>query len=259
MFNIKSIILVTMLLMLTGCGPLNTEYQLLQTEEGEAIGGGNINEEIAVAKGSIEYVILPQDRLSVLLYRDPEQSSEVSSSELGQDMSEKGILVDSKGVVTLPLIGKVKVSGLNQTQAADTIARRYSKYLNTPSIYVEVLNKRIFVLGEVKNPGVIELDKEKMSLFEALAHAGDVTDSAVRENIIIVSNHTKRGLQMRSVDLTNFKNMKYASLMLRPNDIVYVQPDGWKEFKVKSSNFTAPFETVTKIAAPFVTLKYLGD
>jgi polysaccharide export outer membrane protein len=97
-----------------------------------------------------------------------------------------------------------------------------------------------------------------MTLFEAIAHAGDLTDSAVRNNVIILSN-SSHGLQMRRVDLTRFDTMNYASLMLRPNDIVYIQPDDWKEFKVSSSNFTAPFETITKIAAPFVTLKYLDD
>jgi polysaccharide export outer membrane protein len=98
-----------------------------------------------------------------------------------------------------------------------------------------------------------------MTLFEAIAFSGDLTDHAVRDNIVIVSHNAERGLQMRSIDLTNFRNMKYASLMLRPNDIVYVQPDGWKEFRIKSDNFTAPFETIAKVAAPFVTLKYLSD
>jgi polysaccharide export outer membrane protein len=64
---------------------------------------------------------------------------------------------------------------------------------------------------------------------------------------------------MRKVDLTNFDTMNYASLMLRPNDIVYVKPNDWKSFKVASENYTSPFETITKIAAPFVTLKYLSD
>lgn len=113
----------------------------------------------------------------------------------------------------------------------------------------------IYVLGEVKKPGVVKLDREKMTLFEAIAFSGDLTDSAVRENIIILSNDIKSGMQMRRVDLTNFDTMRYSSLMLRPNDIVYVQPDGWKEFKVASDNFTAPFKTIAEIVSPFV--KYL--
>jgi len=246
----KLILLLTVavLFLLNGCSS-DSDYKLLQSE--------HIVESQKISDRSIEYRILPQDRLQIVLYKDPNQES-LGGGELGQSMSQNGILVNAAGYVTLPLIGKVHVAGLTQSQAADKITNMYKKYLNTPSVYLEVLNKRIFVLGEVKKPGPITLDKEKMTLFEALAHAGDITDSAVRSNIIIMSND-KKGMHLRRVDLTSFDRMNYASLMLRPNDIVYVQPDDWKEFRVNAKNFTAPFEVITKIAAPFVTLKYLDD
>jgi len=236
------------ILLIAGC---QTDYKLAQTQKPM--------QEVHVTDRSIEYRILPQDRLEVVLYKDPDQNTMVQNQELGQPMTRNGILVDASGNIILPLIGKVHVAGLTQTGAAEKITKMYKKYLNTPSVYLEVLNKRLFVLGEVNNPGVVKIDKEKMTLFEAIAFAGDLTDSAVRENIIIISNHPQKGMQMRRVDLTNFDTMHYAELMLRPNDIVYIQPDGWKEFRVNADNFTKPFEVITKIAAPFVTLKYLGD
>jgi polysaccharide export outer membrane protein len=239
---------IAILFILSGCSS-DSDYKLLQSEHAV--------ESQKITDRSIEYRILPQDRLQIVLYKDPNQES-LGGGELGQSMSQKGILVNAAGYVTLPLIGKVHVAGLTQSQAADKITSMYKRYLNTPSVYLEVLNKRIFVLGEVKKPGPVTLDKEKMTLFEALAHAGDFTDAAVRDSIIIMSNDTQ-GMHLRKVDLTSFDRMNYASLMLRPNDIVYVQPDDWKEFRVSASNFTAPFEVITKIAAPFVTLKYLSD
>jgi polysaccharide export outer membrane protein len=126
-------------------------------------------------------------------------------------------------------------------------------------VYVEVLNKRLFVLGEVRSPGVVTIDKEKMTLFEAIAKSGDLTDSAVRNNIIILSNIPGKGMQMRAVDLTNFDRMNYAALMLRPNDIVYVQPNGWKEFKVTSSDYLSILDPILKIAGTYATFKYLVD
>ncbi|WP_294957678.1 polysaccharide biosynthesis/export family protein [Sulfurovum sp.] len=242
------VLLILMGLLLSGCGSLTSEYQLLQTP--------TKSKEVVVTDRSIEYRILPQDRLEIMLYKDPSAAAESVSSGLGQSLNPAGILVDVAGNVRLPLIGKVHVAGLTQTQAADKITKLYRKYLNTPSVYLEVLNKRLLVLGEVKNPGVVKIDKEKMTLFEALAFSGGLTDSAVRDNIIIVSPRPT-GMVMRTIDLTHFNKMRYADLMLRPNDIVYVQPDGWKEYRIKSSNFTAPLETITKVAAPFVTLKYL--
>ena len=254
MFKMKLAVLASIALLLGGCSSTSSEYVLVQTKKDTT----QANE--SVTDRSIEYRILAQDRLEISLYKDPAQSTEgVSTNELGQSMNGNGILVDAAGYISLPLIGKIKVVGLTQSQAASRITEQYKKYLNTPTVYVEVLNKRVFILGEVKKPGVVKLDKEKMTLFEAIAFAGDLTDAAVRNEVMILSNNPVKGMQIRKVDLTNFDTMNYASLMLRPNDIVYVKPNGWKEFRVASDDITSPFVTITQIAAPFVTLKYLTD
>ena len=247
-FKIKVVILISVFLLLNGCAG-KSDYQLLQSDRYVAAANQS--------SGSIEYLILPQDRLDVTLFKDPQQSTEVST-RLGDTIKQEGILVNASGYIILPLIEKIKVAGLTQSQAAARINHEYKKHLNSPTVYVEVLNKRLFVLGEVKNPGVIKIDKEKMTLFEALAFAGDLTDFAVRNEVLIISNNIKKGMQIRKVDLTNFDTMSYASLMLRPNDIVYVKPSKWKKFRVASDDMTAPFETISKVASPFVTLKYLN-
>jgi len=248
--SIKLAMALGMLFVINGCTG-KSDYQLVQTERDV--------KNVHTTSRSIEYKILKQDRLQIVLYKDPQQTAEVGG-EISQSLnSNNGVLVDTAGNVALPLVGRVNVAGLSQTQASERIRQKYKKYLNDPSIYVEVLNKRLFVMGEVKNPGVIAIDKEKMTLFEAIAHAGDLTDSAQRNEIIILSNSNVKGMQLRKVDLTNFDRMKYTSLMLRPNDIVYVRPNGWKEFKVAADDVASPFVTIAKIASPFVTLKYLSD
>ena len=253
MFKIKLILVAGALLVLVGCTG-NSDYQLLQTKK------DTLEENKKVTAGSIEYLILPQDRLDISLYKDPAQASEGGyNNELGQSMKEKGLLVNAAGYISLPLVGKVKVGSLTQTQAANRITQQYKKYLNTPTVYLEVMNKRLIVLGEVKNPGVIPIPNEKMNLFEAIASAGDLTDSAVRNRVTIISNNPVRGIQMRTVDLTNFDTMIYASLMLRPNDIVYVQPSSWKAFRVASADYTSPFVTIGEILKPFVQISYLND
>ncbi len=251
MIKKKIMVWVGISLLLGGCSS-KSDYQLLQTKKDLT------QQTVTVSDRSIEYFILPQDRLEVSLYKDPEQGAEANGA-LGQSMNAKGTLVNTAGYIPLPLIGKIKVAGLTQTQAADRITQQYKKYLNTPSVYVEVLNKRLLVLGDVNKPGVVKIDKEKMTLFEALAMAGDFTDSAVRSNVIILSNSKEKGMEMRSVDLTNFDTMNYASLMLRPNDIVYVQPNGWKKFRVTSSDVLSPLDPILKLAGTYATFKYLLD
>ena len=123
-----------------------------------------------------------------------------------------------------------------------------------------VLTKRVYVIGEVNKPGPVEVDREKMTLLEAVAYAGDLKDNAIRDNIIIISHdNLNNKMTMRSVDLTKFDSLSIANMMLKPNDIIYVQPDGWKEYRVTADNVTAPFKTISEIASPFVTIKYLSD
>ena len=253
--SIKFLLLKTILLgsvlLCTGCAT-KSDYELFQTD-------ANATQPTTKhTMRSIEYRILPQDRLDVVLYKDPGQNSMIATEDLGQSVNKKGVLVNTAGYIALPLIGKIKVAGLTQSQAAKRITAQYKKYINTPSVYLEVLNKRLFVIGEVKKPGVVKIDKEKMTLFEALAFAGDLTDSAVRDHIVILSaNPSGQGMNIRSVDLTHFANMDYSSMMLRPNDIVYVQPNSWKAFKVAAGDYGSIFQAVTTALQPFANIKYL--
>ena len=251
--------LITMILFfvgslsLTGCIE-KSDYVLLETKK-------ELTSKRSISKESYEYHILPQDRLKISIYRNPELANELSGGhgDLGQDMQDEGLLVNAQGYISLPLIHRVKVSGLTQTEAANLITKRYKKYLTIPTVYVEVLNKRIYVIGEVKKPGPVKLDREKMTVIEAIAFAGDLTDAAVRDNIVILSRDSTNKPYLRKVDLTKFDTLSFNNMILQPNDVVYVQPDGWKEFRVSSDNFTAPFRTIAEVASPFVTLKYLSQ
>jgi len=256
MYTIKLIVLTGIFLFINGCtgtGAATGTYQLFQTDKDLS------QQTVTVSDRSIEYRILTQDRLQISLYKDPQSAAGGGVGTLGQSMNPSGILVDASGYVPLPLIGKIKLVGLTQTQAADSITKAYKKYLNTPSVYVEVLNKKIIVLGEVGSPGVKALRNEKMNLFEALALSGDFKTSAVKDQVVIISNSRAKGMQMRIVDMTNFDTMNYASLMLRPNDIVYVRPNGWQEFKVGSSDVLSLLDPILKVAGTYASFKYLAD
>ena len=250
MHKLKYFSILIMIFLLNACIKTD-QYALLQTEQNMTKQYKNITIKTK------DYRILAHDRVDVVLYKNPNQEVLMSQPELGQSVHKSGILVDSAGYITLPLIGAVRVKGLTQSSASKAIESKYKKYINTPSVYVEVLNKRLFVLGEVKRPGVVKIDKESMSLFEALAFAGDITDAAIRHNIIIVSANARGKMQMRRIDLTKFDTMNLHTLMLKPNDIVYVQPNEWKLFKVAADDITSIFKTTSTIVAPFVALKYL--
>ena len=245
MFKTKLMLLTGVLLLLNGCSG-KSDYKLFNADQDVVV-------EQAIPNQKIEYKILPQDRVSINIYKYPEL--------VPTNMAEEGngLLVNSEGYIYLPLIHKVKLSGLTQTDAARLLERKYKAYLTDPTLNLEVINKRVYILGEVNKPGVVEVDREKLTIMEALALSGDFTDSAIRDDIRVISHNSQGQMTMRSIDMTDFTSLTLANLTIKPNDIVYVQPSGWKEFKIKSDNITAPFETIAKIASPFVTIKYLTD
>ncbi len=168
-------------------------------------------------------------------------------------------MVDSQGYISLPLIHRVKIAGYTQSDAARMLEEKYKKYLTDPSLNIEVMNKRAYILGEVKKAGVIRLENETMSVIQAVATAGGLTDAAQRDQVFIITHDGDNNMSMRRIDLTSFTLLQASNLLIKPNDIIYVQPNKWKSFRVASGDFTSPFETIAKIAAPFVTLKYLKE
>jgi len=242
MFNVKLMLLAGVLLLLNGCAG-SSDYQLFQTENEPVV-------EKAIPNQKIEYRILPHDRLAINVYKYPE----LTSSSLAA-----GILVDSSGYITLPLIHRIKIAGLTQTQAARLLERKYKTYLTDPTLNLEVLNKRIYVLGEVKTPGVVKLDKEKMTMIEALAFSGGFTDSAVRDNIIVISHNAQNQMTMRKIDMTNFNTIHLSNMMIKPNDIIYIQPNGWKQFNVAATDITSVLTPLTQVLGTYASIKYLTD
>jgi polysaccharide export outer membrane protein len=208
-----------------------------------------------VDNGKFEYKIQPHDRLSIHTYRHPELST--TANQLGTDNGlGAGILVDSNGVIRLPLINDVKVAGLTQPQAQRKIENLLKEYLNHPSVQLEVLNKRAFVLGEVNRPGPIELRNEQIPLLQLLSVAGDLTTGANRQSIVIMKNRGNN-IETKIVSLTDINSIQIANQMIRPNDIVYVVPKDIRVFNNKINEINPIFQLVANALTPFLTIRLL--
>ena len=129
-----------------------------------------------------KYKIVPNDRASIIVYKHPE----LSSTTLSSRSSDRGILINSEGDIKLPLVKSIHLEGLSQTEAQEKIENAFKKYLKSPDIYFEILNKRAYVIGEVNSPGEIELLNEKLPLLQIISKAGDLKDSADKSKIMIL-------------------------------------------------------------------------
>ncbi|MXV52130.1 polysaccharide export protein [Pedobacter sp. HMF7647] len=188
------------------------------------------------------YVIKLQtgDILSVMVNSlSPEANSmfnpyvEASRANTSQNITNnapaaaEGYLIDVDGNITLPLVGKLKVSGLTVKQTTDLITEKLDKYLQQPTVNVRLINFKISILGEVVRPSVYTIPNEQITVPQALALAGDLTIYGKRKNIMVV-RETDGKREFGHVDLTSRNMFNSPYYYLHANDVVYVEPSSGK-------------------------------
>lgn len=249
-------VLIALGLMMGGCS--TTTFKMFD-DNGTAI--KNVAESDYKEETQFEWKITKGDRVEIVVANqstgDGNQELNVLLNTAGRmnyqtrDGTE-GFLIPNDGTVRLPLVGSVKISGLTEAEATDTLTQAYRKYLKSPFVSVKILNQKLFVLGEVRKPGVVQVTNGTMTLFEALAYAGDLTDDAERTNVKVVRGGIREPL-VREINLANLSEMKMTSLLLQPNDIIYVQPRDMKAYNVAFKEQMPFFDMLTSMLAPFVS------
>jgi polysaccharide biosynthesis/export protein len=173
--------------------------------------------------GGVDAPIQYSDILSVTI---SSKSKEASADFNKADLTAKGYFVNSSGNIQLPTLGYVKAVGYTKKQLEQNITDIIlsKKLLLEPIVEIRYLNFEVTVLGEVGNPLVITVPNEQISLVKALGMAGDLTIYGKRENVLLIreENGVRR---TRRIDLTssNFLNSEYY--YLKPNDVIYVEPN----------------------------------
>ncbi|MFK5880243.1 MAG: polysaccharide biosynthesis/export family protein [Flavobacteriaceae bacterium] len=135
-------------------------------------------------------------------------------------------LIDIEGNIDYPVLGKIKLIGLTVEEAKALFKKKFAegKLLKDPVIIFRVLNFRITVAGEVRNPGVYPVTGERISILEALGMAGDLNIKGRRDNVLIVRDFNGAKTYTR-IDLTNKEVFNSPVYYLTQNDYIYVEPN----------------------------------
>lgn len=143
-----------------------------------------------------------------------------------------GYLVDEKGFITFPVLGKINVAGLQHDSVETIIQKRLisGEYVIDPVVTVSPMNFRVSVVGEVRIPKELHITGERLTIFEALAMCGDITDSGRRDNVVVMReiNGSVIPIEINLTQKTLFNSEAYY---LQQNDIVYVEPNVYKRRK----------------------------
>jgi polysaccharide export outer membrane protein len=159
-----------------------------------------------------EYIIGPGDVLQVEVWRQSEFN-----------LSAK---VKPNGVITYPLLGTMKISGMGLNDFQNYLIERLDKYLVNPHVNVQVTtpaSNKIYVLGEVESPGVY-IRETPLTPAEAIALAGGFNHNAKRDEVALVRRGGDKSLKHFTVDITGIMKGKETGkdFYLQKGDILYV-------------------------------------
>jgi len=152
--------------------------------------------------------------------------------------------IDKEGYLFLPVIGKILVKDKTISEVIVILKDALTHILNQPIVTVKLVNRYVSVLGEVKNPGHFAYSQDKLTIYDALGLAGDITDYGNRDKVILIRNINGENIRI-NVDITKSDVLSSDYYNLRPNDIVYVKPLRNKFWGMRQFPFTILFDTLT--------------
>ena len=156
-----------------------------------------------------------------------------------------GFTINQEGIIEIPYIGEVHV--LNQTidQAKKSIEEKVDLYLKDATVICKLGNFNITVLGEIYRPNTFPIYKDNISVFEALALSGGITDygDLTKVKLIRTENNKKT---VHSIDLTKQKIINSDFYYLHNNDLIYVEPLKFRGFKKSQSQLL--LSSITTVA-----------
>ena len=189
----------------------------------------------------VEIKVGPKDKLSILVNaQDPKLTNmfnlPILSQQIGLETTSNttrgvsGYTVDNNGYINFPVLGQVKVEGMTREQIAAYLTDQIKEkeLIKDPVVTVEFMNLGVSVLGEVNKPGRISINRDNMTILDALSEAGDLTIFGTREKVLVLrqeNGHQKiYKINLCSADQIYSSPVYY----LQQNDVVYVIPNDTK-------------------------------
>ena len=206
-------------------------FQDLESVEGQRIGG---------AKG---ITVRPKDKISIIVNcKSPELTAlfnlpyvtqrlgENSRSTISSGYSQgyiSGYTVDDRGCVDFPVLGEVHVAGMTREEIASEIKRelRERGQATDAVVTVDFMNLYYQVLGEVARPGRYAIDKDALTILDAIGAAGDLTIYGRRDRVKVLRDEGGR-MRTYEVDLCSASDLIASPVYyVRQNDVIYVDPN----------------------------------
>src|SRR4030043_632448 len=166
-----------------------------------------------VAADSENYIIGSEDILYIHIWKEEHLSRTVP--------------VRRDGIISLPLVDEIKAEGLTPLQLKEILAQRFKEFIGNPNVTVMVMEAnsfKVYLSGQIRNPGVFRLRSET-SLLQIISMAGGFTDWANQKKILIIR---KEGGKEKRITVNYKKIVKGedpdSNIILKAGDTIIV-PD----------------------------------
>ena len=145
----------------------------------------------------------------------------------------------SDGTVDLPFLPPIKLAGLTELEARDTLRAAMREIIPDADVKLSMYNKRFTVLGDA-NSGTYYINKERMTIFQALALSGDLRNAGDRRHVRIIRPHGNEEPEVLEFDIRTNTIIDSKYYYVYPNDLIYVSRDPASFYKQTSySGFLA--------------------
>lgn len=208
---------VSIIWLLSGCKVLNPSVMFTADDDYDYS---------SFEKEMDEYVIRPFDKLDLRIYtNDGYQLIETeNNSNVSRDQkSQPQYMVEYDGMVKVPTLGRISVSGLTIKQTEELLEKQYMQYYQKPFVLINVTNRRVVVFTSGSTNGVVlEMENERFTLIEALAKAGGIDDFSKSFKIKLLRGDLNNP-QVYLYNIRSIEDMKQTNMVLQANDVIYVE------------------------------------
>jgi polysaccharide export outer membrane protein len=160
----------------------------------------------------------------------------------------RDVTVDAGGQISHPFTGRIQAAGLTIAQLEEIIREKFSEYIKSPRVSVtrkkftgrvSVIRKKftgevsvnmkkfggnkIIVLGEINYPGIYTY-KGAINLIEAIALAGDFTEDAHKDSVMVVRGNLSKKPEVKQINMVKMitGGATNTDIILKPNDVIFI-------------------------------------
>lgn len=219
------ILVTTILLALSGCvSQRDLEYLQTKDKNVQAFKDADLADYKLKPNDELYITVTSLDEVNTNVFTNAGNSQNMNIGSLQPyGASLMSYSINKEGYLLLPVIGNIFVKDQTLTQVSTLIKDSLLNILSQPQVTVKLVNRYISVLGQVRNPGHFAYAQEKLTIYDAIGLAGDMTTYANRKEVVLTRNENGKNVIVR-IDLTKPEILETNFYYLRPNDLVYIKP-----------------------------------